>query len=310
MDKTACPVCASEAEQSRHPTRDADNVTCQRCGKFVISRTLHTTLQNKDYSCRQRVIASSLLHQVNDKGFILTTDNYTRFFESSDLTMLEKSDTLLLWVESKTSGPDGFNDKILIDFNYPKLQCVCWAIDSNEIKALYKLLVDRGFLLKFMNGSSCSITAKGWERLESLRTPNTDSSQGFVAMWFAPQLLPLYIETIGPAIADAGYKPHRVDQREYAGRIDDEIIRQIRASRFVVADATGDNSGAYYEAGFAHGLGLPVFWTCKKEPDQKLHFDVRQHNCIFWEDDKLDEFRGTLARRIEAELGRGPVVTS
>ena len=45
-------------------------------------------------------------------------------------------------------------------------------------------------------------------------------------------------------------------------KIDDEIIGEIRRSRFLVADFTHGDKGArgsvYYEAGFAYGLGLPV----------------------------------------------------
>jgi len=49
----------------------------------------------------------------------------------------------------------------------------------------------------------------------------------------------IYEEVFAKAISEAGFKPHRVDQREYNDKIDDEIIVQIRRSRFIVADFTG-----------------------------------------------------------------------
>jgi nucleoside 2-deoxyribosyltransferase len=153
--------------------------------------------------------------------------------------------------------------------------------------------------------SSIKIIANGWARLEELRKKGADSQQGFVAMWFDSRMTPIYNDVISKAIEDAGYKPHRVDKGEHNNKIDDEIIAQIRRSRFIVADFTGQRGGVYYEAGFAQGLGLEVFWTCRKDEIEKLHFDIRQYNCIVWEQDKPDEFRKRLANRIESVLGRG-----
>jgi nucleoside 2-deoxyribosyltransferase len=66
---------------------------------------------------------------------------------------------------------------------------------------------------------------------------------------------------------------------------------EIRRARFVVADLTHSNRGAYWEAGFADGLGKPVVYTCEKtvfEKTEKPHFDVSQEYHVVWEADKLD----------------------
>ncbi len=55
------------------------------------------------------------------------------------------------------------------------------------------------------------------------------------------------------------------------------------------------------------GLGLPVFFTCRKDDLKELHFDVRQQNTIIWDEGDLDELTKRLRTRIEAVLGRGPV---
>jgi nucleoside 2-deoxyribosyltransferase len=83
---------------------------------------------------------------------------------------------------------------------------------------------------------------------------------------------------------------------EHINKIDDEIISLIRKSKFLVADFTGHRGGVYFEAGFALGLGLPVFWTCRKDDLKNLHFDIRQYNCIDWAD-TVD-----LATRLSREL--------
>ena len=119
-----------------------------------------------------------------------------------------------------------------------------------------------------------------------------------------------YEQGIKPAIEAAGYTSMRIDKKEHSNKIDDEIIAEIRRSRFLVADFThGDNGargGVYYEAGFAHGLNLPVIFSCREDMFDKLHFDTRQYNHIAWKNENLDEFRKNLTNRIEALIGESP----
>lgn len=120
--------------------------------------------------------------------------------------------------------------------------------------------------------------------IESYKVPNAESEKVFVAMWFDEQTNDAYNNGIQPAIeTDCGYKSIRIDRKEYLGKVDDEIIAEIRESRFIVADFTGQRHGVYFEAGFAQGLGLPVIWTCHEDHVKELHFDTRQENHITWE---------------------------
>jgi nucleoside 2-deoxyribosyltransferase len=107
------------------------------------------------------------------------------------------------------------------------------------------------------------------------------------------------------AIYAAGYEPLRIDRKEHEGKIDDQIIAEIRRSVFVVADFTGHRGGVYYEAGYAHGLGHRVIFTCKKEEIKNLHFDVRQYNAILWT--SPEEIVAPLQNRILALFGAGPL---
>jgi hypothetical protein len=111
-------------------------------------------------------------------------------------------------------------------------------------------------------------------------------------------------KAIKPAIEKAGYDPLRVDKHEHVNRIDDEIIGQIRRSRFMVADFTGQRYGVYFEAGMMLGLGRTVIWMCDKKQLDQLHFDVRQFNFIDYE--SLAEAQDRLYNRILAIEGEGP----
>ena len=91
-------------------------------------------------------------------------------------------------------------------------------------------------------------------------------------------------------------------------KIDDEIIGEIRRSRFLIADFTyggkGIRGGVYYEAGFALGLGLEVIRSCRADQITDLHFDVNHHYHIAWS--TPEELREGLERRILALVGEGP----
>src|SRR5262249_39657567 len=96
-------------------------------------------------------------------------------------------------------------------------------------------------------------------------------------------------------------------------KIDDEIIAEIRRSRFLVADFTCEllehegktfalpRGGVYYEAGFAQGLGIPVIWTVRSDCIDHVHFDTRQYSHVVW-DDRAD-LRTKLRTRIGAVIG-------
>ena len=147
---------------------------------------------------------------------------------------------------------------------------------------------------------TCCVTVDGYRRLAELTTESFKSRQAFVAMWFDDKTEEVYDGAIKPAIEEAGYKPYRVDRDPFSGRIDDKVIAEIRRSRFLVADFTHGSGGVrgsvYYEAGFAHGLGLEVILCCREGTEP--HFDTCQYNHIMWKD--ADDLRERLLARIRA----------
>ena len=182
---------------------------------------------------------------------------------------------------------DVLNDDHLINFDLLRHS---ESVNDDELTSLLNYLEERGYIKQIRSPSEliveCFLTVKGYERLEENEKPNQDSTKVFVAMWFDDSMDEVWEKGIRPAITDAGYEPVRIDQKEHANKIDDEIIAEIRRSRFVVADFThgkindkglskkkrGARGGVYYEAGFAHGLGIEVIFTCRKDQINDLHF--------------------------------------
>ena len=164
------------------------------------------------------------------------------------------------------------------------------------------------------SGFLCRVTATGYSVVESLQAEGT-SDQCFVALWFNEKTDALY-DIVPSSLQSeaAGYKPLRIDrQLNFLGKIDDQIIAEIRRSKFVIADFTHDERGArgsvYYEAGFAHGLDIPVIFTCRNDQIDDLHFDTNHFLHLTWSTDAPEELIEPLRSRIAANIGVGPHAT-
>ena len=183
------------------------------------------------------------------------------------------------------------------------------SIAWNEITVLLNHLIDEKLLTISNEGGflACRVTMEGYRQIEDQET-HVATTQAFVAMWFDDSMSDAYDNGIKPAIEVAGYKASRIDRKPDVNKIDDEIIAEIRRSRFLVADFThgdeGARGGVYFEAGFAQGLGIPVIYTCRNDMVDKLHFDTRQYSHIVWE--TPEELRSGLLNRIRARIGEGP----
>ena len=116
-------------------------------------------------------------------------------------------------------------------------------------------------------------------------------------MKFGDETKPLR-EAIRLGIQDAGYIAIFIDEVQHNEFITPELLKHIRDSRFVVADLTHQNNGAYFEEGYAMGLGKPVIQLCQRGVD--LHFDIAQKNTIMWESET--EIPERLKNRIIATI--------
>ena len=58
-------------------------------------------------------------------------------------------------------------------------------------------------------------------------------------------------------------------------------------------------------AGFAFGLDIPLFLTCRKDCTEAVHFDISHLNRLEWE--TPEDLRKRLKTRIETVLERGPL---
>jgi hypothetical protein len=159
------------------------------------------------------------------------------------------------------------------------------------------------------NRNRAAITVKGWDPLDPGSAGAGIPGRVFLGMSFDPSLEGAYEHGIKTAIEDdckmIAIRVDKVgpeDREDYGQKICDRILAEIRRCQFAVIDVTDQNRGAYFEAGFALGLGRAVIWTCREDQIRQVHFDTRQYPHIVWRDSA--DLRQQLAERIQAQIGR------
>jgi len=143
----------------------------------------------------------------------------------------------------------------------------------------------------------------GWQRYERLKRGSSDARKAFMAMKYGDKELDRIVdETFKPAVEQAGFELFRLTEKPRMGLIDNRLQVEIQTSRFVLADLTHDNNGAYWEAGLAEGLGKPVLYTCKKSKFRRLktHFDTNHRLTILWEPSSPEKAAEELKATIRA----------
>lgn len=246
-------------------------------------------------------LTSDTLALVRTKRFLRHSERINRFFQM----LIAQDFSISNYVRIADLGNAENKDTLA------RLEAWIEARDQKDASAFIRILGEAN-LLTTTGHHKHFLTPAGLERLEQAEIGGANSSQVFVAMWFGNQMDTAYIEGIAPAIEEAGFQPFRIDRKEHNNKIDDEIIAEIRRSRFMVADFTcgtfevdgrlrGDaRGGVYYEAGFAQGLGVPLIWTVHEDCIDLVHFDTRQFAHIVWSDPA--DLKQKLINRINATL--------
>jgi hypothetical protein len=118
-----------------------------------------------------------------------------------------------------------------------RIHAVSYSADDEELSILLEILEGDG-LIKVEGAipTTVRLTPAGLIQAEELSQPGAAYLQGFVAMSFDPSMDVAYTSGFDPGIRAAGYRPFRIDGKEHINGISDEILAEIRRSRFLVAD--------------------------------------------------------------------------
>jgi hypothetical protein len=168
-------------------------------------------------------------------------------------------------------------------------------------------LLDAGLLQgqRYIGGNSdMTLTFEGWSRYEQLRRGAPIGRKAFMAMQYRDATLDQIVnDHFRPAVEATGFILRRLDDEPRAGLIDDRLRVEIQAARFLIVDLTHGNAGAYWEAGYAEGLGKPVIYTCEQSRfEEASHFDTNHHLHVLWTIDGIADAVKLLKATIRATI--------
>src|SRR5262245_37412315 len=156
--------------------------------------------------------------------------------------------------------------------------------------------------------SSASSVGTSWPHrrratFEQLRRGTPSSRRAFMAMQYGDPIPDQLVnDHFPPAVAQTGFELRRADDSHAAGLIDDRLRVEIRSARFLIAALTHGNHGAYWEAGYAGGLGNPVIYTCQRAKFEEMsHFDTNHHLTVLWDENvalAMERLKATIRETI------------
>ncbi|HTW86498.1 MAG TPA: hypothetical protein VMD75_00705 [Candidatus Binataceae bacterium] len=218
----------------------------------------------------------------------------------------EQANNALLWVGDVLRGPDP-NGSLKCD-DAKQGAAIIGAVNPLGFNFIFNELIKKGFLrgTASIERFDVGMTLEGWDRYEELNRRDTNSKRAFMAMPFGDGRLDRVFECFKTAVGETGFDLQRVIDNQGAGLIDDQIRVGIRRSRFLLCELTGGNQGAYWEAGFAEGIGIPVIYVCERarfeNPVTKPHFDTNHCVTVSWSIDDLKDATKRLKATIRATL--------
>jgi nucleoside 2-deoxyribosyltransferase len=316
---TVCPVCRDVSVEKEIPDGLRRFFDCASCGYFGVSGTLlatHLKIDERRLTAVQYAALSHRVRQVSDVTknsddvLVLTTHSINEMLPNLQLpSPSEQAVNILRFFgdQIQVSGDPARN---------PEKSFVARIGASNRASALriVRQLADDGMLLisnrSYLNTADepdgIDLSLKGWAQWEAERRGKIAGNHGFIALQFGDEELDAFLkDIIKPTVDELGYRLEDMRDAARAGVIDNVMRARIRDAAFVLVDLTHANAGAYWEAGYAEGLGKPVLYLCKDAvfKEKGTHFDTNHCTTVMWNCATPDEFKTDLLATLRRSLG-------
>ncbi|MBD5119389.1 MAG: hypothetical protein HDT37_09865 [Clostridiales bacterium] len=320
IKNSECPFCNTLVLFKMNEAKDSAYFFCPICGCFEYA----LDDSRKAVNCNH--IAAYLIYNKGsyptDYNSVANEQNWDEKVVHIDYetvenwypkTLPEKVDAILLYIYKctkhigqtiKFSKSELFSFLFLDRCENPNLSTKFRAEEElrDEGEYILKYLAKQGYIedqLTFLHGEwqHLRLTPQGYAKVDEIQRNTANGKNVFVAMKFGNDTK-LLREAIRMGITSAGYIAIFIDEVQHNDFITPELLKYIKDSKFVVVDLTHQNNGAYFEEGYAMGLGKPVIQLC--QDGIKLHFDIAQKNTIMWKTEA--DIPPLLCNRIKATI--------
>lgn len=339
MEKTKCPVCNLTLKYEVSPVV-IDNlgqgyiIDCYRCGVYSIKLTAESDITSYFKSEKERNLLSNWIYGQSGQARI-KQEMFEDLSKLEKPTVGERAVNLFLYMTSiapelyQTIDCGNLNNQLgLLKVDYetatrfddelstqfiPFLS-VSWSDNQTDVEYLIKeYLIKTKQYLELTSGYSVRVTPKGWMFLDDYYSGSSQSDIVFIAMKFNDDLVQYSRKWFETAIIESGYKPEAMYEHKHTSLIDNKMKALIRKSKFIIADLTENSRGAYYEAGFAHGLRKPVIFLCEEDYFDKkenklsknsegVHFDTNHYPILKWQWKNGEKIKADLRNYIEGAI--------
>jgi hypothetical protein len=324
-----CPICGNNVPSPKESVNFA-GYDCSRCGRWSVQvessslaeRLIRLVGEWEPRALRQRSRLSHLLRRQqpqlpsSSRWIELTLSDIERVAATDEPlpSPSEHLDRLILLVgdnqpsagQSAALKAPSISAWIGATITHPASEAgLSWLLEQPTID---ELVQKRG---QQSEDLLLRLTMRGWLRYDELKRHHVASRKVLMAMEFGDEELNKVFSTcFVPAVRRTGFHLRRAIDDQPAGLIDDQLRVALRTSRFVIADLTRRNNGAYWEAGFAEGLGRPVIYTCKESAwkSGSSHFDTNRLTTVVWHPNDLDTAGVRLAATIRATLPEEAII--
>lgn len=315
-EQTGCVVCKSPSCILIGSVGLKTQYQCDVCGRYdaassVLKGKLYT--QDDQLTALQRAVLSHRIREANDAGRdppLLTTYEVDDVIANGRLpTPAQQAINIIRFVGDRIS-PVG---RPLGDIP-PCFHASVGSPNRDFALRIAKQLRGAGYLDAISCGHMQSpdeimevdLTLAGWAEFEKERRGQTAGGYGFIALKFNDAVLDPFVQAVvKPAVSSLGFE--LVDMRDSAeaGIIDNVMRARIRDASFVLVDLTHANEGAYWEAGYAEGLGKPVLYLCSRQvfEEKGTHFDTNHCTTVLWDPKYPEPFTEELKATLRRSLG-------
>jgi len=307
IEEGKCPICSEPCQEETVRNGAYRQYNCPNCGHYIIPYS--TSAFSGDLDDKARAVLSHNIwkNQHSPELFIVTSQLVN---EAKDLSLPTPAEQLDLYILFMGDSQGDSRSKEIIR-KTGELRAKIGALNTEDIYFIQEE-AKQSSLFKDTVQSECDVggvlTMKGWQRYEELKRGRTHSRTAFMAMQFTDPkdlgVVRIVDEVFRPAVKETGFDLKRIDDETPAGLIDNRLRVEIRRCRFLIADLTYNNNGAYWEAGYAEGLDKPVIYTCSKLWLEKhgTHFDTNHHHTIRWDPNHPDQIAESLKSTIRKTL--------
>lgn len=331
-----CPICLnayggdSRRTGSQGPQHVIVYFECDLCGRFGVSEELlgdHGQL-SADPNRLSAVQRSRLMRYMHDRTRAPDLSPYTLSRADIGAAILEtrlpspgeQAVNIVRWLGDRLVDAADSLDALPLNFFLE-----VGAPSPRRAGQIIEQLIDDGtsvggvslprILMSAPSGSAredklgaqaLDLTLRGWGRYESERRGDFAGNYGFVALQFGHEPLDVLLRDYAkPAIKEElGFDLLDMRDAARAGVIDNVMREKIRDSAFVIADLSTGNSGAYWEAGYAEGLGKPVLYIGERTKfgSTGTHFDTNHCTTVIWEVGYESQFVAQLTATLRRSL--------